>query len=78
MRKVLIEFECLTCGDTHERFTTPDMMHSPCECGGQALKQLSFPRQFKIDGFPSGIDGDEWARKHNNRAKKMRESYGPS
>ena len=75
--KVMLEYYCRDCGESHERFLDPTIMTSRCECGELAHKSLSYPKvlNFRQGGktFPMGIDGDKWAKTREEKARKTRE-----
>lgn len=69
-RKAMFDFHCDKCGETHERFVYAELEESLCGCGEMAKKALSAPSYFKIDGFRTEINGDQWAKNRERKALK--------
>jgi putative FmdB family regulatory protein len=74
----IYEYRCVGCGSLKEQFVhqRPRPAMIPCECGAQAVFQISAPHfdlrmGIKADAFPTM--GDRWAKAHTDQLKKEME-----
>ncbi len=70
MRRIY-EFKCRQ-GHVTEKYIDESIRNVQCSvCEQDAIRIVSNQSSiFMIDGFPSGIDGDAWVRKRQEKARK--------
>ena len=74
---MFFDFRCTSCGIKFEGFVKPDVLETPCDCGGTATRTISAPR---IDPR-MGIDpdfktmADKWSKLRQQRAKSDKAHY---
>lgn len=68
--KVFRDFVCGDCGLATEKYIDNSIRCIECECGGNAMSQLSMPRS-KLEGISGAFPDahDRWARIREDNAR---------
>lgn len=73
--RAMYDYVCPICGP-FERYTYYEDTPVQCDCGMVVHRVLSAARFIKVDGFPSGINGDQWAKTREQNARRVKERDG--
>ena len=71
--KILSDFRCSN-NHISEEYIERDINRIQCRfCSNMADKQISAPRHIRVDGYQSGIDGDQWAKARIANSRRYKE-----
>ncbi len=71
--RVINDYLCSDCMKCTEEYEEPEVLKMICSCGGVKHKQLAGYSYFKIDGFRSDINSEQWAKARIANSRRINE-----